>query len=144
MKPKHQRLLIITLALIGLGIAIFLVSIAFRDNLVFFYTPSDLSQKKIHPEQRLRVGGLVEKNSLRQHGQKVSFLITDQENVLKINYTGLLPDLFREGQGVVVEGHLSKPDLFQAETVLAKHDENYMPKEVADRLKEQGLWRDDR
>jgi len=144
MKPKHQRLLIITLALIGLGIAIFLVSIAFRDNLVFFYTPSDLSQKKIHPEQRLRVGGLVEKNSLRQHGQKVSFLITDQENVLKINYTGLLPDLFREGQGVVVEGHLSKPDLFQAETVLAKHDENYMPKEVADRLKEQGLWHDDR
>lgn len=144
MKPKHQRLLIITLALLGLGIALFLVSIAFRDNLVFFYTPSDLSQKKVHPEQRLRVGGLVEKNSLRQHGQKVSFLITDQENVLKINYTGLLPDLFREGQGVVVEGHLSESGLFQAETVLAKHDENYMPKEVADRLKEKGLWRDDR
>ncbi len=144
MKPKHQRLLIIFLALLGLGIALFLVSIAFRDNLVFFYTPSDLSQKKIHPEQRLRVGGLVEKNSLRQHGQKVTFHITDQEKVLKINYTGLLPDLFREGQGVVVEGHLSEPGTFQAETVLAKHDENYMPKEVADRLKEKGLWRDDR
>lgn len=144
MKPKHQRLLIICLGLMGLGIALFLVSIAFRDNLVFFYTPSDLSQKKIHPEQRLRVGGLVEKNSLKQDGQKVSFQITDQENVLKITYTGLLPDLFREGQGVVVEGYLSEPDLFQAETVLAKHDENYMPKEVADRLKEKGLWRDDR
>lgn len=144
MKPKHQRLLIICLGLMSLGIALFLVSIAFRDNLVFFYTPSDLSQKKIHPEQRLRVGGLVEKNSLKQDGQKVSFQITDQENVLKITYTGLLPDLFREGQGVVVEGYLSEPDLFQAETVLAKHDENYMPKEVADRLKEKGLWRDDR
>jgi cytochrome c-type biogenesis protein CcmE len=144
MKPKHQRFLIIFLGLVGLGTAIFLVSIAFRDNLVFFYTPTDLSQKKIHPEQRLRVGGLVEKNSLRQHDQKVTFHITDHATVLKVNYTGLLPDLFREGQGVVVEGHLSEPGTFQAETVLAKHDENYMPKEVADRLKETGLWRDDR
>ncbi|MBX9786635.1 MAG: cytochrome c maturation protein CcmE [Alphaproteobacteria bacterium] len=144
MKPKQQRFLIIFMGLVGLGIAIFLVSIAFRDNLVFFYTPSDLSQKKIHPEQRLRVGGLVEKNSLRQHGQKVTFHITDHAKVLKVNYTGLLPDLFREGQGVVVEGHLSEPSTFQAEAVLAKHDENYMPKEVADRLKEKGLWRDDR
>lgn len=144
MKPKHQRFLIIFMGLVGLGTAIFLISIAFRDNLVFFYTPSDLSQKKIHPEQRLRVGGLVEKNSLRQHGQKVTFHITDHAKVLKIHYTGLLPDLFREEQGVVVEGHLSKSGLFQAETVLAKHDENYMPKEVADRLKEKGLWRDDR
>ena len=144
MKPKHQRFLIIFLGLVGLGIAIFLVSIAFRDNLVFFYTPSDLSQKEIHPGQRLRVGGIVEENSVIHQGENVSFYITDHAKVLKVNYAGLLPDLFREGQGVVVEGHLSEPNLFQAETVLAKHDENYMPKEVADKLKEKGLWRNDR
>ena len=144
MKPKHQRLLMICAGLLGLGIAIFLVSMAFRDNLVFFYTPSELAEKKIHPKQRLRVGGIVEKNSVTQHGENVSFHITDHAKVLKVNYTGLLPDLFREGQGVVVEGHLSNPDIFQAESVLAKHDENYMPKEVADSLKEKGLWRDDR
>ncbi|MBY0500749.1 MAG: cytochrome c maturation protein CcmE [Alphaproteobacteria bacterium] len=144
MKAKHQRLLTLLVGIVGLGIAVFLVSSAFRDNLVFFYTPSDLSHKKIHPEQRLRMGGLVEQNSLRQDGQTVSFAITDRKNILKVNYKGLLPDLFREGQGVVVEGHLSESGLFQAETVLAKHDENYMPKEVADKLKEKGLWQDDR
>jgi cytochrome c-type biogenesis protein CcmE len=87
------------------------------------------------------VGGLVKPHSLHQDGEKVSFRVTDQKAFVDVTYQGLLPDLFREGQGVVVEGYLLNPTEFQAETVLAKHDENYMPKEVADRLKEEGLWR---
>jgi len=144
MKPKHQRLLTLCAGLIGLGIAIFLISIAFRDNLVFFYTPSELSKKTIHPQQHLRVGGIVVTNSVTHDRDNVTFEITDDIKTLKVAYIGLLPDLFREGQGVVVEGHLSEPDVFQAETVLGKHDATYMPKDVADRLKEKGLWRDAR
>jgi len=140
-KQKHQRLLLIFAALIGLGTAASLTLIAFQDNLVFFYMPSDLLHKKISPEQRLRVGGLVAIHSLRQEGHHVYFKITDQKQKLNVTYQGLLPDLFREGQGVIVEGYLLNPLEFQAETVLAKHDETYMPKDVADRLKQQGLWR---
>jgi len=142
-KPKHQRLFLISAGLAGLGIAAFLMMTAFQDNLIFFYTPSDLLHKKIPPVQRLRVGGLVDVNSLHRRGESVSFKITDHKEILDVHYQGLLPDLFREGQGVVVEGYLVNPTEFQAETVLAKHDEKYMPKDVADRLKETGLWRDD-
>lgn len=142
MKPKYQRLLLIFAAFTGIGVAAFLMIIAFQDNLVFFYTPSDLLHKKVHPEQRIRVGGLVAFNSVHQEGERVHFTITDQKEALIVYYHGLLPDLFREGQGVVIEGHLLKPTEFQAETVLAKHDEKYMPKELADKLKQSGLWRD--
>jgi len=142
MKPKHQRLCLIFAAFMGFGIAAFLMITTFQDNLVFFYTPSDLLQKKSHPEQRLRVGGIVEFHSVHQKGESVHFKITDQKKVLNVYYHGLLPDLFREGQGVVVEGYLLKPTEFRAETVLAKHDEKYMPKELADMLKHTGLWRD--
>jgi cytochrome c-type biogenesis protein CcmE len=136
-KPKHQRLLLICSALVGLGIAASLILIAFQDTLVFFYSPSDLLQKNISPQQRIRVGGLVEIQSTQQRGEKVHFRITDQKESLSVSYQGLLPDLFKEGQGVVAEGYLMGPAHFQAETVLAKHDETYMPKEVAEGLKEQ-------
>ncbi|OJW50557.1 MAG: cytochrome c biogenesis protein CcmE [Alphaproteobacteria bacterium 41-28] len=141
-KHKHQRLLLICSGLIGLGIAAFLTLTAFQDALIFYYMPSDFHQKKISPEQRIRMGGLVEPLSLHQDGEKVSFRITDQKESMNVTYQGILPDLFREGQGVVVEGYLLNPKEFQAQTVLAKHDENYMPKEVADRLRDEGLWRD--
>jgi cytochrome c-type biogenesis protein CcmE len=141
-KHKHQRLLLICGGLVGLGIAAFLTLTAFQEALIFYYMPSDFRQKKISPEQRIRVGGLVEHHSVHPNGEKVSFRITDQKEFVDVTYQGLLPDLFREGQGVVVEGYLLNPTEFRAETVLAKHDENYMPKEVADRLKEEGLWHD--
>lgn len=142
MKPKHQRLLLIFSALLGLAISISLILIAFQDTLVFFYSPSELVHKNISPQQRIRVGGLVAMESTVQKGEKIQFRITDQKETIDVTYHGLLPDLFREGQGAVVEGYLLDPMNFKATTVLAKHDENYMPKEVADRLKEKGLWRD--
>ena len=139
MKYKHQRLLLIFAALIGLGIATTLILITFQDNIVFFYTPSDITHKQIHPEQRIRLGGLVKLHSVRYEHNKVHFTIMDHKKMLNVTYDGLLPDLFREGQGVVAEGYLLHPHLFRAESVLAKHDEKYMPKEVADRLKQEGL-----
>lgn len=140
-KHKHQRLLLILGALVGLGVTAALMLVAFEENLVFFYMPSDLLHKKISPEQRIRVGGLVEPHSLVHEGEKVTFKVTDQKESLEVTYQGLLPDLFREGQGVVAEGYLLKPSVFHAESVLAKHDETYMPKEVADQLKKQAVYR---
>lgn len=141
MKLKHQRLLLICSVLIGLSIVASLTLTAFQNSLVFFYTPMDISHKKIHPEQRIRVGGLVKPQSLRHEGTSVYFTLMDQKETLEISYNGILPDLFREGQVVVAEGYLHHSHVFQAESVLAKHDENYMPKEVADRLKKEGYWR---
>jgi cytochrome c-type biogenesis protein CcmE len=141
MKHKHQRLVLISSVLIGFGLSIALMLIAFRDTMVFFYTPSDLLHKNISPKQRLRIGGLVEISSVHQTAETVHFKITDQKDVINVVYKGLLPDLFREGQGVVAEGYLLDPMNFQATTILAKHDEKYMPKEVAERLKQTGLWR---
>ena len=137
MKPKHQRLLLICLTLTGLGIASSLVLVAFQDSLVFFYTPSDVVNKTIPLQQRIRVGGLVEAGSTQRTGEKVHFKITDREKVIEVTYHGLLPDLFREGQGVVAEGYLTDSNNFNATTVLAKHDENYMPKEVAEGLRDE-------
>lgn len=135
-KPKHQRFILIFSALLGLGVASSLVLIAFQDTLVFFYTPTDLLHKNISPQQRIRIGGLVGRDSSNQVGEKVFFKITDKKVHIDVTYHGLLPDLFREGQGVVAEGFLVTPTHFQAETVLAKHDETYMPREVAERLKD--------
>lgn len=143
MKPKHQRLLLLGLGLLGLGIITFLTLMAFQDALIFYYTPSSLQEKKLSSHQRIRVGGLVKDHSVTHQGEKVTFQITDQGTSLKVNYQGILPDLFREGQGVVAEGYLTDPDLFQAVSILAKHDEKYMPKEVADQLKNQGVWKHD-
>lgn len=141
MKLKHQRLILISGTLTGLSLAAFLALTALRENIVFFYTPSDIQQKKILSTQRIRVGGLVQPASVVKKAENVWFTITDKNKIIRVTYQGLLPDLFREGQGVVTEGYLLEPTLFQADIVLAKHDENYMPKEVADKLKEQGLWR---
>ena len=140
-KHKHQRLLVMSGGLLGLGIAACLTLTAFQEALVFYYMPSDLQSKQIPPEQRIRVGGIVEPRSLCQDGEKISFKITDQKKSVEVTYQGILPDLFQEGKGVVVEGYLLTPTTFQAKMVLAKHDENYMPKEVADRLKEEDVWR---
>lgn len=142
MKPKTQRLCLITGGFFALCLAAFLVLIAFQDALVFYYLPSELAQKNISPNQRIRIGGFVEKGSLQQQGRVSTFHITDQDKSIVVHYDGVLPDLFREGQGVVAEGLLENPDVLQAKSVLAKHDEKYMPKEVADKLKEQGLWQD--
>ena len=109
----------------------------------YFYMPADLAQNPAAPGQRIRLGGLVEKGTvIRDSGTEVSFAVTDTANSVKVVYTGILPDLFREEQGVVTEGAFDADGVFVADTVLAKHDENYMPKEVADSLKEQGVWQE--
>ncbi len=141
MKPKHKRLAGLGLAGLCLGGAAFLILNAFNDNLVFFYTPSDAKLKTITPAQRIRIGGLVAAGSVTHKGDQVTFQVTDQAHTLLVNYRGMLPDLFREGQGVVAEGYLVSPQQFEAKTVLAKHDETYMPPEVEKALKEKGLWR---
>lgn len=122
----------------------FLAKEAFDDALVFFHTPSDVLSTRVNAERKMRLGGLVKKGSLKRDGLDAEFAIEDAKDSITVKYSGSLPDLFREGQGVVAEGYYdSNSQIFNAEVVLAKHDENYMPKEVADELKKQGLWRDD-
>jgi cytochrome c-type biogenesis protein CcmE len=140
-KPKHQRLAFISLGFLLLAGAVALVLTAFQDNLVFFHSPTDLKTKVISAEQRLRVGGLVEEGSVKQIADaNVRFTVTDLANSVQVNFRGILPDLFREGQGIVAEGHF-RDGIFQATEVLAKHDETYMPVEVADAIKKSGQWK---
>src|SRR5215472_9587502 len=136
MTRKQQRLGLLALAMAALGGATALVLVAFSDNLVFFYSPSELKTKAVAPDRRVRIGGLVETHSLSRGpgGRQFSFRVTDGASNLPVVYEGLLPDLFREGQGVVVEGKLRPDGVLAATTVLAKHDENYMPREVVDAL----------
>jgi cytochrome c-type biogenesis protein CcmE len=142
MTRKRRRLVLISAALAVLSLAVGLVLVALRDNIVFFYGPSELAQKAPHAGQRLRIGGLVREGSLVREGDRtVRFAVTDKKQDVVVTYTGLLPDLFREGQGVVAEGTLDQDKLFHADNILAKHDERYMPREVADALKKQGVWR---
>jgi cytochrome c-type biogenesis protein CcmE len=115
---------------------------AFRDSIVFFVTPSELAQKSIAPGTRLRIGGLVKEGSVVRDGLSARFEVTDGRADLPVVYRGVLPDLFREKQGVIAEGKIDPAGTFQADTVLAKHDERYMPKEVADALKKEGLWQE--
>ena len=118
-----------------LGVAVGLVLFAMRDSIVFFYSPSEVAEMRIAPGQRFRLGGLVEAGSVvRGEGTSVRFVITDQAKTLPVTYTGVLPDLFREGQGVIAHGRLDATGEFVADEVLAKHDENYMPPEVAESL----------
>lgn len=141
MTRKQKRLTLVAGALAVLGVAAGLVLYAMRDSIVFFYTPSDLAERHVAPGERLRLGGLVEKGSISKgDGATVTFTITDTIRSVPASYTGQLPDLFREGQGVVAEGKLNDAGLFIADTVLAKHDEKYMPKELADSLKAKGVW----
>ena len=145
MTRKRKRLLILLAGMASLGLATALVLIAFRDNLVFFYSPSDLVAKPPAAGRALRIGGLVEEHSVvrSDRGLRIQFKVTDGVHDVPVIYTGELPTLFREGQGVVAEGKLDGAGVFQAATILAKHDERYMPKEVVDALKASGQWRGD-
>ena len=144
MTRKQRRAVLIGTSLGVLALAVGLVLMALRDSIVFFYTPSEVAEKHLDMGQRFRLGGLVEDGSLKRgEGTTVRFVITDKRATLPVTYTGVLPDLFREGQGVVAEGMLTTEGVFHADSVLAKHDEKYMPPEVAKKLKEQGVWRGD-
>jgi cytochrome c-type biogenesis protein CcmE len=143
MTRKQRRLTMTGGALVVLAIAAGLVLNALRDSIVFFSTPQMVAEKQIPVGKRFRLGGMVEQGSLvRGDNLAVSFKVSDGGATLPVNYKGILPDLFREGQGVVAEGAMDASGVFKADTVLAKHDENYMPKEVADALKKQGRWQE--
>ena len=142
MTPKRRRLWLLLGSLGTLGIAATLVLTALNDNLVFFYSPTQVAEKNIGPDRRFRLGGLVEQGSVQKEGQVVRFTVTDTNKTVKVTYRGILPDLFREGQGVIAEGSLGPDGVFTAREILAKHDENYMPPEVAKALKESGQWKD--
>jgi cytochrome c-type biogenesis protein CcmE len=142
MTPKRRRLWMLVGSLGVLGVAVTLVLTSLNDNLVFFYSPSQVAEKKPGPERRFRLGGLVVEGSVQKKGQETRFRITDLKGELPVVYRGLLPDLFREGQGVIAEGSLAADGTFVAREVLAKHDENYMPPEVAKALKESGRWQE--
>ncbi len=138
MKPRHKKFAIIISAAIGISVAALFVLDAFQSNLVFFHSPSDIHAGKAPLEKTIRLGGMVKKGSVSksEDGLAVAFTVTDGAREINVNYKGILPDLFREGQGVVTQGKLASLDAtFMADEVLAKHDENYMPPEVADAMK---------
>jgi cytochrome c-type biogenesis protein CcmE len=144
MTRKQQRLGLLALGMAAFGGATALVLMAFNSNLVFFYSPTELKARSAVVDRRVRIGGLVETKSLRHaaDGGGVTFRITDGKTDLPVRYHGILPDLFRERQGVVVEGELRANGVFAATTVLAKHDERYMPREVVEALKKTGHWQE--
>ena len=144
MTRKRRRLIVVLLGLGMLGVASALMLSAFSDNLVFFMSPTDLATKGSPEGRRLRLGGLVEQGSVERSdgGHTILFKVTDLSRDVAVRYTGVLPDLFREGQGVVVEGKLGPDRVFLADTVLAKHDERYMPPDVVAALKRSGRWRE--
>ena len=146
MTRKGRRLALIGVALAVIAGAAGLSLYALRDNIVFFYSPTEILEKNVQAGARLRVGGLVEPGSVvKSAGEKLDFAITDGAHQIKVSYQGLLPDLFREGQGVVAEGVLEASGQFRADPdsgILAKHDERYMPREVVEALKKQGRWQE--
>ena len=148
MTRKRRRLYLLGLFLIGLGTATALTLSAFRDNLVFFYSPSDLVEKHVPPGHTVRIGGLVEEGSVQRTAEagskavEVTFKVTDLNHDVPVVYSGIIPDLFREGQGVVANGKMGADGVFHASELLAKHDEKYMPPEVAKALKESGRWQE--
>ena len=144
MTRKQRRLTLIGVSVGVLAIAAALVLGALRDSIVFFNSPTDLAEKQIAPGARVRLGGLVKPGSVeRGENLQIRFVVTDGNRDIAVRYQGIVPDLFREGQGVVAEGALELGGSFRADSVLAKHDENYMPREVADALKKSGHWKDD-
>ncbi len=143
MTRRGRRLALIAAALVVVGGASALALYALSDSIVFFYSPSEVVEKALRPGARLRVGGLVKSGSIvRSAGETVDFVVTDGAHDLGVSYQGLLPDLFREGQGVVAEGVLAASNQLRADTILAKHDERYMPREVVEALKKQGRWQE--
>ncbi|MEM9148477.1 MAG: cytochrome c maturation protein CcmE [Pseudomonadota bacterium] len=140
---KAQRIRLLVIGAVAMAGSAILVAFSFDEAIAFFKSPSEIVAEQPGPDQRLRIGGLVATGSVvRGQGETVSFDITDGAETVRLSFTGVLPDLFREGQGIVAEGRVIK-GVFMADEVLAKHDENYMPREVADALKEQGHWKAD-
>lgn len=140
MTRKQKRLAVISGGIAFLVAAVLLVMFAFSQSIAYFYVPGDLAKANVPPGTRIRLGGLVEAGTVKRgEGSTITFTVTDTLSTVPVTYTGILPDLFREGQGVVAEGAFGTEGLFIADTVLAKHDETYMPKDVADRLKAQGV-----
>jgi cytochrome c-type biogenesis protein CcmE len=143
MTRKQKRLSVILAGLVFLGTAAGLTFYALGQKASYFYMPADLATASVPPGQRIRLGGLVEKGTVvRGQGATVAFSVTDKLKSVKVTYTGILPDLFREEQGVITEGAFGSDGVFVADSVLAKHDERYMPKEVADGLKAKGVWQE--
>ncbi|ODT31777.1 MAG: cytochrome c biogenesis protein CcmE [Kaistia sp. SCN 65-12] len=143
MTRKQKRLSVIVAGLAFLAAAAGLTFYALGQKASYFYMPGDLAEAHVAPGQRIRLGGLVEQGTIkRDQGATVEFSVTDTQNSVKVTYTGILPDLFREEQGVITEGAFAPDGTFVADSVLAKHDERYMPKEVADGLKAKGVWND--
>lgn len=145
MKPKHQRLCFVLISMVVMAIGAALLLRAFSDNLIFFYTPTQWQEKSAAPNfdaaRELRIGGLVKEGSIESHASELRFTITDGSNDIAATYHGMVPSLFREGQGVVAQGTVEN-GVLRAKTILAKHDENYMPKEVVDQLKASGRWQE--
>ena len=145
MNAKYRRLFITIIIVLTLGLATKLILMALEDNIVYFYTPNDLIEKfgdTKNIQNKIRIGGLVLESSIKKEGKKTIFMITDRKKEVKVVFKGPLPDLFREGQGIVAEGMFQNNN-FIASEVLAKHDENYMPPEVADALKKNNVWKGD-
>jgi cytochrome c-type biogenesis protein CcmE len=148
MKPKYRRLRFLILSVVAIGVGLTAILYAFNDNLVFFYTPTQLAQKQKTVEfdssRVLRIGGIVKKGSVKNmKSGELTFAVTDLNADIAVSYRGLIPTLFREGQGVVVQGNLQADGSLIATSILAKHDENYMPREVMEALKASGRWRTD-
>ncbi len=145
MTRKQRRFSLIGLGGLVLAVAAGLVLFALRDSVAFFRSPTEVADQKVRPGERFRLGGLVEGGSVDKGvGERIAFVVGDGKATVRVSYIGILPDLFREGQGIVAEGVLQPDGVFRADTVLAKHDETYMPREVADALKKQGVWKEGR
>jgi cytochrome c-type biogenesis protein CcmE len=130
MKRRHRRVALIVIGLAGLGLAAYLAASAFRSNLVFFFSPTQVAAKEAPVDRTFRIGGLVQEGTLKRDGLNVQFTVTDTAASVPVVYNGILPDLFKEGRGCVAQGKISSDGVFHAEQVLAKHDENYMPPEA--------------
>ena len=134
MKRRHKRIVFILVSLAGLSVAAYLVASAFRNNLVFFFSPTQVAAKEAPVDRTFRIGGLVQEGTLKRDGLQVQFIVTDTAASVPVVYKGILPDLFKEGRGCVAQGKIGSDGVFQAEQVLAKHDENYMPPEAGEAL----------
>ena len=143
MTRKQRRLILIGSSLGVLAFAVALILTSLRESIVFFNSPTDIADNKAAPGKRVRLGGMVKMGSVaRGDNMQVRFEVTDGNKDIPVDYRGIVPDLFREGQGVIAEGHIEPGGTFKAETVLAKHDENYMPREIVETLKKQGHWQE--
>jgi cytochrome c-type biogenesis protein CcmE len=146
MTRKQKRIITLLLCLISFSLGVSLILKSFKENIIFFYSPTEIKTKGVEPEKLMRIGGMVKEESVKKEkdGLVTKFILTDFEESINVAYKGMLPTLFREGQGIVAKGKFDNNQVFIAEEVLAKHDEKYMPKEVADSLKKSGKWRQDK